>query len=67
MSHAALLDADHGHPDAVESVELPDAPPAGTDADVELSEYAQPDAWLILNATAPTATVALRAGPVFAP
>ena len=66
MSHPALLDAVHVHPVAVESVVVPDAPVAGTDTDVALKLYVQPDACVTVNATPPMLTVPLRAAPAFA-
>jgi hypothetical protein len=66
VSHDALLDAVHAQPEAVDSVVLPDAPAAETDADVVPSAYAHPEAWLSVNVAPPIVSVPLRAGPVFA-
>lgn len=66
VSHAALLTAVHAHPDDVDSVTLPEAPPAGIDAELAPSAYAQPDAWPTAKAIPPTVSVAFRAGPLFA-
>jgi hypothetical protein len=42
LNQFALLFAAHPQPSAVFTSKLPDAPPAGADADVELSENVQP-------------------------
>ena len=67
VNHVALLPTLHEHSEAVDSVTLPEPPPAGIEIDVALSEYVQPDACETLNASPPIVNVPLRAGPVFAP
>jgi len=63
LSQLALLFAAHPQPSAVLTSKLPDAPPAGADADVVASEKLHPCPWLIVNVRPAIVMVPDRAGP----
>jgi hypothetical protein len=64
LSHVALLVADHPHPSAVRTSNVPFAPPADAVADVDDSENAHPCPWFTVNVFPATVSVPERDGPL---